>query len=301
MRSMSALAGVFALALPTFAQPANDLCDDAAFISMPAGGQYTSSGSTSGSTADLSDSGCADADGRDVWFRFVAPRSGGYTFDLSGSTFDTTISVWLGDCFLFSPGTALACNDDRDLADLTSFLQNVPLDAGSLIRVRIAGVGNAVGAYVLRITTPSGASVQGACCNGSTCTVQAAGTCEGSFVGINTLCTPALCSPQVSGTCCIGALCIPNPSQSACVSPEPTIGAVFVASVATCNPAGNTQSPCCYADFNKSGAISPQDIFDFLNAWFSSSPYARVAGDGISPPVVQDLFEFLNAWFIGGC
>jgi hypothetical protein len=54
----------------------------------------------------------------------------------------------------------------------------------------------------------------------------------------------------------------------------------------------------CPADFNQSGGLSVQDIFDSLNAWFSGDPradFSRV--NGIT---VQDIFDFLNAWF-GGC
>ncbi len=52
----------------------------------------------------------------------------------------------------------------------------------------------------------------------------------------------------------------------------------------------------CPADFNGSGAISVQDIFDFLNAWFAGNPAADINGSGLS---VQDIFDFLNAWFTG--
>jgi hypothetical protein len=53
----------------------------------------------------------------------------------------------------------------------------------------------------------------------------------------------------------------------------------------------------CPADFNLSGTVTPQDIFDFLNAWFAGDARADFnhAG-GIS---VQDIFDFLNAWFTG--
>ena len=46
------------------------------------------------------------------------------------------------------------------------------------------------------------------------------------------------------------------------------------------NVTGNATTPCCYADYNKVGGISIQDIFDFLNDWFAASPYANTGGDG---------------------
>ncbi len=52
----------------------------------------------------------------------------------------------------------------------------------------------------------------------------------------------------------------------------------------------------CIADFNCSGAVSVQDIFDFLAAWFAGTPSADINGGGIG---VQDIFDFLSAWFTG--
>jgi hypothetical protein len=51
----------------------------------------------------------------------------------------------------------------------------------------------------------------------------------------------------------------------------------------------------CAADFNQSGGVTVQDIFDFLAAYFSSAPAAdfnRVGGI-----TVQDIFDFLTAYF----
>src|SRR5262249_7661116 len=104
-----------------------------------------------------------------------------------------------------------------------------------------------------------------------------------------------------TGLCCRGSTCNANVSQAACTAVGQA-GAMFVGSTSTCNAPGNTTNPCCYADFNKTGGLGVQDIFDFLNAWFGGSPYAKVAGDGTSNALsVQDIFDFLNAWFAGGC
>lgn len=48
-------------------------------------------------------------------------------------------------------------------------------------------------------------------------------------------------------------------------------------------------------DWNHSGDIGVQDIFDFLAAWFT------VAADfnGVNGTTVQDIFDFLAAWFTG--
>lgn len=48
------------------------------------------------------------------------------------------------------------------------------------------------------------------------------------------------------------------------------------------------------ADFNGDGAVSPQDIFDYLGAFFGQGPRADTNTDGAVTP--QDLFDFLAAW-----
>jgi hypothetical protein len=45
--------------------------------------------------------------------------------------------------------------------------------------------------------------------------------------------------------------------------------------------------------------VSAQDIFDFLGAWFDSSPYAAMESNGAGGPTPQDVFRFLDAWFAG--
>jgi hypothetical protein len=55
-------------------------------------------------------------------------------------------------------------------------------------------------------------------------------------------------------------------------------------------------SPCT-ADFNVSGTVTVQDIFDYLNAWFGGDPMTDVDASGVIE--VQDIFDFLNAWFVG--
>ena len=53
----------------------------------------------------------------------------------------------------------------------------------------------------------------------------------------------------------------------------------------------------CAADFNMTGGVTVNDIFDFLAAWFAGDPRADFNGlGGIS---VQDIFDFLSAWFAG--
>jgi hypothetical protein len=54
----------------------------------------------------------------------------------------------------------------------------------------------------------------------------------------------------------------------------------------------------CAADFNRSGDVTVQDIFDFLATWQLRLPAADFNGiDGVT---VQDIFDFLAAWNNGG-
>ena len=50
----------------------------------------------------------------------------------------------------------------------------------------------------------------------------------------------------------------------------------------------------CLADWS-GGGVSVQDIFDFLNDWFTSNADFNHSGN----TEIQDIFDFLNAWFIG--
>ncbi len=53
----------------------------------------------------------------------------------------------------------------------------------------------------------------------------------------------------------------------------------------------------CPADFNCSGSLSVQDIFDFLAAWFAQDP--RADFNGVNAITPQDILDFLAAWFAG--
>ncbi len=102
-----------------------------------------------------------------------------------------------------------------------------------------------------------------------------------------------------NGRCCIGARCaIVAPAQ--CVA-SGTAQAVFTASATDCNASGVNTAPCCFADYNKAGGVTVQDIFDFLTDYFTGSVNANVGGDGTTLPTVQDIFDYLTAYFAGGC
>jgi hypothetical protein len=182
----------------------------------------------------------------------------------------------------------------------------VQADATGRLRVLITGQGTAPAcgsgnAYVLRLESV----VTGACCApGQACAVMppaACGDAGGAYLGDMATCSvpsgrPDLCAAAL---CCKGSTCaVVDKAYLCAASAAPTIGATAVSGA--CNASGNVKTPCCYADFDKSGAASIDDIFIYLNAWFDASPYAKVGGDGVAGPSIDDIFVYLNAWF-GGC
>jgi hypothetical protein len=68
------------------------------------------------------------------------------------------------------------------------------------------------------------------------------------------------------------------------------IGCSSIASV-------STAPSTCAADFNNSGSVTVQDIFDFLAAYFSNSTTADVNDSG--SVTVQDIFDYLALYFAG--
>jgi hypothetical protein len=54
----------------------------------------------------------------------------------------------------------------------------------------------------------------------------------------------------------------------------------------------------CRGDFNGSGRLDVQDIFDFVSAWLAGDVRADFNGTG--GITVQDVFDFLNVW-LSGC
>lgn len=55
----------------------------------------------------------------------------------------------------------------------------------------------------------------------------------------------------------------------------------------------------CPADFNLSGSVSVQDIFDFLTAYFSADPTADI--NNSNSVTVQDIFDYLTLYFVANC
>ena len=54
-------------------------------------------------------------------------------------------------------------------------------------------------------------------------------------------------------------------------------------------------NPACRCDWNLSGAVSLQDLFDYLGSYFANK--GDFSGDGTT--TVQDIFDYLACWFQG--
>jgi hypothetical protein len=111
------------------------------------------------------------------------------------------------------------------------------------------------------------------------------------------------CAP--AGVCCRGATCSTTVADAGqCAGSVPagsTTHGVWMGAATACNAAGNSASPCCYADYDKMNGVQVADIFAMLNDWFAGYPFVILGGDGVHGTLaVQNIFDFLNAWF-GGC
>lgn len=142
------------------------------------------------------------------------------------------------------------------------------------------------------------------CCVGTTCVLLNPSNCAASHVGgvVNgapgEACGVTPCQVVTTGRCCVGARCS-IVQQSACAPGGGNAGAAFMLGASGCNAGGGVDTPCCFADYNKAGGVTVQDVFDFLTDWFAGSPDSNVFGDGVALPTVQDVFDFLTAWFAG--
>jgi hypothetical protein len=124
------------------------------------------------------------------------------------------------------------------------------------------------------------------------------------FVVVQTAGTPAP-TPRNSATppatpatvvCCRGSTCATVPAAQCSVPAGPVVG-LSVSPAAACGVTNSAAAGCCFADFNKAGGVTIDDIFIYLNAWFATSEYANVGTPGA--PNIDDIFIFLNAWFAG--
>jgi len=83
-------------------------------------------------------------------------------------------------------------------------------------------------------------------------------------------------------------------------SGQPLSGGRFVFVPGFLAPVAVAPSPNCRADFNNSGSLDPDDIADYIGAFFAVPFNARADFDGDGEINPDDLADFLGAYF-GGC
>src|SRR6185436_4149821 len=95
--------------------------------------------STACATRDgLSSCGLSGNQGRDVWYRFVAPSNGILHVDTCGvaGSYNTLLSVHIGNICPANTGTQYACNINGCGSQSTI---DTPVNAGAPYLIRVAG------------------------------------------------------------------------------------------------------------------------------------------------------------------
>ena len=74
----------------------------------------------------------------------------------------------------------------------------------------------------------------------------------------------------------------------------PAVG-YYTVHTATGNAPDLTPCPYCPSDFNLDGATDPDDLADFIGAFFSSEPDSDFDHSGVIDP--DDLADYIGAFF----
>ncbi len=146
-------------------RPLNDRCADA----IPVSNGIVPINNIGASTDGPDETGRCDPDSgyteidADIWYEYVADRSGNLTVSLCGSDFDTKLAVYEG-CARCPPlvGSSIACNDDSPSCDLSSEV-TFHVTEGICYQIRIGGFRGADGKGIMTITPPP--PIVGACCD----------------------------------------------------------------------------------------------------------------------------------------
>jgi hypothetical protein len=126
-------------------------------------------------------------------------------------------------------------------------------------------------------------------------------TCGSAFdTRIAAYAGPCPSGPNTSIACNDDAVAPPCTGLQATIRVPGVAGQVYrirVGGTSSASGVGQVQV-FCPPDFNLSGDVSVQDVFDFLTAYFAGAAAADFNGDGAIS--VQDIFDFLAAYF-GAC
>lgn len=192
-------------------------------------------------------------------------------------------TIWLGGCGGCQPGVCLVacCATDG------SCVQLAPNQCTAI-------GGTSQGSLSVCAPLPACPFTLGSCCfSNGTCIVTTRILCQnnsgsagpGVFQGDGTTGTCSNFCSAPRGACCRGAQCA-FITQAEC-GEHPWAGPLV-----TCRLAG-----CCPADFNTSGTVTVQDIFEFLADYFAGNSPADF--NHSCTLTVQDIFTYLAAYFAG--
>ncbi len=140
-----------------------------------------------------------------------------------------------------------------------------------------------------------GACPTGACCLADGCQIKTAFDCAnlgGTFRGVGVTCAASNC-PQPTGACCLGTggACLTLTQSDCQIIP----GSSFAGANSVCGAC----APPCPADFSGDGILDPDDLSDYIAAYFAAPPGAGTDfnSDGVTDP--DDLSDFISAYFAG--
>lgn len=236
---------------------------------------YTDSGVVVGIT--LRSPAASTSKGQDVW----------YYDPTTGQTTPLIFSVRASDGFAYSEVRGL--NDDGTLFGIyRSYLSDGNYITRAFLFRPDLGTTHLDDLVAGGITAAGWASLDGIGAVFSGLSVISGG---GKVTGPNNNSSFVLLAAR--GACCNGVTCSIT-DHTNCVAP----GTRFAGNGAACNPPGNSTTPCCLANFDQSNSgVTVDDLFQYLNAWFLSSPRADAnQSDSIT---IDDLFIYLNTWFTG--
>ncbi len=246
-------------------QPAtNDTCATATVVSGTQSGLIDTTGAANENQEPVGSCNSTTAVGLDnsVWFTMTPSASGTLSGTINMEYDGVVVLVSGGPCGNAANFTELACWDAEPMDLSTPDSGSSALTAGTTYYLLVGDWGTSDGGGATSYTiTVPGTAANGRCCIGARCAIVTSSGCTASG----------------------------------------SAGAAFTAGASDCNAGGGATTPCCFADYNKAGGITVQDIFDFLTDYFTGSVNANVGGDGTAVPTVQDIFDFLTAYFAGGC
>lgn len=151
--------------------------------------------------------------------------------------------------------------------------------------------------YVTLVPGTCATAETAACCFETECAVMSLAQCaaaNGTYTPSSATCSPTACGGAVNEFCCRGTTCN-SVTAGSCTGQVAGSNSLVLAACG----AGNSSATCCFADYNHAGGVTIDDLFLYLNAYFTGSPFANFGGDTIANPTIDDLFLYINAYFTG--